>query len=159
MQADLFEAHKPLAFKLAQRYARRESVPYSDLPAYQNAALVGLWQASERWLVNKGASFVTVAYKRIDGEIRDEARRIKGRKPRRNTPLDRDFECRSNEAAFVLKDSANKLISKVSAGRTRGIAVMWFLEERSITEIQDKYKIKESMTRRLIRRALCEMGA
>lgn len=71
----LFEANQKLALAIAGRIARRLRhlrISQADL---DNAALVGLWQASRRFRPDRKVRFSTYAAPRIHGEVIDWVRR------------------------------------------------------------------------------------
>jgi RNA polymerase sigma factor (sigma-70 family) len=65
----LFEDYKKIAYEIAYSYCRRHNC-YIYLQDIIQAALYGLWQASNNYDKNK-SSFTTFASHRIKGEIKD----------------------------------------------------------------------------------------
>lgn len=74
--------YRRLAIRLAWQLSRQRGIRYDD--AYADA-LIGLWQAAERWTPEGGASFATFAATRIRGEILDSIRNTEG--PMARSPI------------------------------------------------------------------------
>lgn len=84
---ELFDAHQGFALALARRYWRRLP-PNAGVtrPELENAALVGLWRAAQRFDAAHLRSFQTFAYPRVWGEMADWLRTANGVRRRSQTP-------------------------------------------------------------------------
>lgn len=75
----LFEQWKAFALKIAGNYASRRGLTLRRLLPYQiqQAALIGLWDAIQKFKTDKACSFKSYAIIRIIGSIEDEMRSTK----------------------------------------------------------------------------------
>lgn len=70
----LFESNLEFAELMARRFIYRHGVPSHVVEDVKNAALVGIWQAAQRYDVRHGCSFRTYSAGRIVGAMIDELR-------------------------------------------------------------------------------------
>ncbi len=87
---DLFLDNMDEALKIARSLCRRYSGQVR-LEEVENAALLGLWQASKRWSPDRGVPFLTYSRPRMRGAVTDWVRdQLQGRKRHIQTvPLSR----------------------------------------------------------------------
>lgn len=116
----LVDENLDLVFNLAKRHVAGTGDDFGD---FVTSGYIGLTQAAESWRAEMGASFRTHAYRRVDGEMREQVRREHGRKgrPKLHTePIgDREFV-----SVQPLPDDFASVISSGESPRARMIAVM-----------------------------------
>lgn len=69
-----FEALRPLAERTARRFVKVHRVPAAEAPAFEQAALLALWNCAQRYDAAAGASFRSYSYRRVLGALKDERR-------------------------------------------------------------------------------------
>lgn len=70
-----FHEHQPYAAAVIRRMLERFPFEYLDRESLFSAGMLGLWDASQRYDPQEGASFLTYATKRIRGAFIDELRK------------------------------------------------------------------------------------
>ena len=169
---ELFEHWTPWAKKIAQDI--EAALPkFRLLPKQlETAALLGLWQACNKFEAGRGWKFVTFARGRIRGEVYDEVRRSdflpKSHRAESTAPeavplqdfmtshLDKVYD--KGFAQADLKRDVELLLSRVSK-RQRQVLTMYYFENLSLKEIGKRIGVSESRVCQLLRFAKDEFAA
>lgn len=161
----LFDQHTDWAKTQAIRYSASAGVPFDSI---ENAALLGLWQAAQRWAPNSKAVFKTFARYRIRGEILDQARSMDC-VPRRANAVKLGHEipkivpigehmgstcCAQSIPDTCETDETVELILAMLKGRSRTVVVLYFFKNMTILAIAKRLGISENRVQSIKRQAL-----
>lgn len=152
----LVEQYLPLANKIA--YKRKKLLPrFIDIEDLQSAAYMGLVQAANRYRPEFNVDFMTYAYPRIDGAVKDwlrEQRRHGTTQSLDDPGFDEDAVCLKDTLAAPEERQDEEFFETVSmrlGGKAEGILRSYLVDNCTMKELGQQYNLTEGRISQLIK--------